>query len=238
MSKFATVYGLCYGTYPELHSRFAASIARNLPASEADLVIWCNAVGKSSMKELQQLNKEPWRIYTQAENTPKYKAMRELFHGQFTPKTPWIVWFDDDSYIDKSDWWAKTVTYIKKHSDACYIGQPWFVHHLPGQWEFIQQSSWYRGLEPEQCPTRTKGKTKPGITFVQGAYWWLRTDIMKQLDWPDPRLNHNGGDTLLGEAIRQQQLPRHAFHYGVKINKYKRRGFREKPAGSISNVRR
>jgi hypothetical protein len=61
---------------------------------------------------------------------------------------------------------------------------------------------------------------------------------MKQLDWPDPRLNHNGGDTLLGEAIRQQQLPRHAFHYGVKINKYKRRGFREKPAGSISNVRR
>ena len=87
-------------------------------------------------------------------------------------------------------------------------------------------------------PTRRRGVTKPGVSFMTGGYVWLRTDIMRQLDWPDERLNHNGGDTLLGEAIRQQGLPRHHFDYGVAVNKAKRRGLSERPAGSKQNVRR
>ena len=119
----------------------------------------------------------------------------------------------------------------KKSENIAYVGQPWFVHNLPGQLEFIQQASWYKGLPPQMCPTKKKGVMRPGIWFAQGAYWLLRTDVLRLLHWPDPRLKHNGGDTLLGEAVRQQGLPFHRRHYGVVINNAPRRGYHEAPAG-------
>jgi hypothetical protein len=89
------------------------------------------------------------------------------------------------------------------------------------------------------CPTKKPGVKAPGITFATGGYWWLRTDVIRQLDWPDERLSHNGGDTLLGEAIRQQGWPFHKNNYGVKVNAAPRRGLHEAPAGSSNpNERR
>jgi len=247
MSKFATIYGLLYGDEWNLHQRFLDSLLRHVPRGAVDMRFWCNTVGDETKKYLHQhqrkrvdqmLRDETLDYYLCADNRPKYKAMSEMFQFRWKPESEWIIWFDDDSYIYKPDWWNKTVAHIKDHPTTKYMGQPWFVHHLPGQWEFIQKAGWYNGLPPEQCPTRKKGVKKPGISFAQGAYWWLRTDLMKQLKWPDPRLNHNGGDTLLGEAVRQQRIKLDKFSYGVKVNKHKRRGFHEKPAGSTTNVRR
>lgn len=168
------------------------------------------------------------------ENIPKYVRMRYTFQRLLNENVDWLVWFDDDSWIEKADWLPKTLAYLeaKKHENVCYVGQPWYVHHLPGQWEFIQQSSWYRGKPPEII------KDKPGVNFAQGAYWWLRADVARQLAWPDIRLSHNGGDTLLGEAVRQQGLPFHKFYYGVRVNDAPRRGVSETPAGSIVDTRR
>lgn len=234
--KFATIYGLCYGNEPTLHDRFITSLERFVPEDEADIVLWCNQLGAHSRAIVERLKSA--HIILSSKNVPKYRAMREMFYKEHGPNTPWIVWFDDDSYIVNPNWWDIMTDYISQHPDACYIGQPWFVHHLPGQWDFIQAATWFRGRSPEMCPTRNRAVKKPGITFAQGAYWWLSTSVMKSLDWPDPRLNHNGGDTLLGEAIRQQGLPFHKFHTGVQINKYKRRGYTEKPAGSTVDIRR
>jgi hypothetical protein len=241
MSKFATIYGLLYGSDHRLHTRFLQSLYRFAPFDEVVFHFWCNTVCKQTQDLLRRYVRDgmPATYYFSEENVKKYKLMRDLFHHTAQPDTPWIVWFDDDSYIDKGDWWSKTKAHITKTGDDCYyMGQPWYVHHLPGQWDFIRAASWFKNKPPELCPTRNKKVKKPGITFAQGAYWWLRTDIMTMLDWPDPRLNHNGGDTLLGEAIRQQGLPLTKFHYGVAINKAKRRGFHEKPAGSTVDARR
>ena len=234
--KFATLYGLCYGDELALHERFINSLARFVPGDEVDIVLWCNQLGARSRAVVERLKDA--HIILSDENIPKYRAMRKMFYEGHSPDTPWVIWFDDDSYISKSNWWDITTKYINEHPDACYLGQPWFVHHLPGQWEFIQKATWFKGRPAELCPTRKKGVKKPGITFAQGAYWWLSAAVMKALDWPDPRLNHNGGDTLLGEAIRQQQLPFHKFHDGVKINAGKRRGYTERPAGSTVDIRR
>lgn len=237
---FATIYCLLYGAHHDLHRRLLNSLFSRLPHDTARVVVWCNAVCKETRQWFKQHVRTDWDVIFSDENVPKYRAMRRMFHEVHQPATSWVVWFDDDSWIEADDWWERTRKYIADHeSEAiCYIGQPWYVHHLPGQEEFIRAASWYTGKPWELCATRRPGIVKPGISFAQGAYWWLRTDVMKELDWPDPRLNHNGGDTLLGEAIRQQGLPFHRFRYGVKINDAKRRGFHERPAGSKVNTRR
>lgn len=247
MSKFATVYGLLYGNEWKLHKRFLESLFNHAPRGGVDIRLWCNTVGTQTKQYLhQQQRKRIDKMFPDStldyylcdDNRPKYKAMREMFHLRWKPESDWVVWFDDDSYINKGDWWNKTVAHLKDNPTIAYMGEQWYVHHLPGQWDFITKASWYNGCTPEMCPTRRKGKKKPGVTFAQGAYWWLRTDLMKELDWPDPRLNHNGGDTLLGEAARQQGIRVNKFSYGVLVNKHKRRGFHEKPAGSKRDVRR
>lgn len=228
MSEFASVYALLYGSYHVLHKRLLDSLSLYVPSS-VRVVVWCNQVCPETraLLEVSHFN----AIFCE-ENKPKYLAMREMFTSvTYSPLgSEWVVWFDDDSYVERSDWYVATKEYVasRRHQNICYFGQPWFVHHLPGQWEFISRMPWFRNKPPELI------KGRPGITFAQGAYWGLRTDVLRSLDWPPSQfgLSHNGGDTLLGEAIRQADLPFHKFHYGVKINAARRRGHSEPPAGS------
>lgn len=242
--KFATIYALLYGDDYKLHMRLLRSLEKHVPNDRVNINLWCNTVCNKTIDYIVEMDKFPSGfagdidVEFSRENVPKYKVMRRMFHELWIPKTPWIIWFDDDSYIDKPDWWKKTKAKIESTPKLRYMGQPWYVHHLPGQWEFIQTAEWYKDRSPEMCPTRSPKIKKPGITFAQGAYWWLRTDVMKEIDWPDPRLSHNGGDTLLGEAVRQQGHPFTKFHYGVAVNKAKRRGLSESPAGSKVDTRR
>jgi len=238
----ARIYALLYGNDFKLHDRLLQSLVRFVPQDKANIVLWCNTVGTRTKDAIRRYVRTgvPIQFFFSDENVPKHKVMRKLFHEDAPPDTPWIIWLDDDSYISLPDWWDKTLEFIesKKSENICYLGQQWYVHHLRGQWDFISKATWFKGRQPEMCPTRKRTVKKPGITFAQGAYWWLRTDVMKQIDWPDPRLSHNGGDTLLGEAVRQQGLPFHKFHYGMAVNKAKRRGLSERPAGSAEDVRR
>ena len=242
MKKIATVYCLLYGNHFKLHKRLIESLRTNLPKGLADLIIWCNTVGEETKVYLRTLKFSGSTIFSD-ENMPKYKVMGMLFRGEYekvkAPTTPWVIWFDDDSHIKSADWWKKTLAFIrrKKSENICYLGQPWYVHYLPGQWRFVESSRWFRDIPPKKFPTKSR-TNKPGVRFAQGSYWWLRTDILRKLNWPDWRLNHNGGDTLLGEAIRQQGLPFHEFQYGVKINDGKRRGLSEAPAGATNRKKR
>lgn len=241
MSMFATVYVLCYGNYITIHRRVLNSLVRYLPHDEARVVVWGNELGSVSRGYIEaalRSFKSSW-FYAYDGNMPKYKVMRKLWHEdqETAPQTPWILWLDDDTYISQPDWWKKTQDFLGERADTQYAGQLWYVHHLPGQWDFIKESSWFKGVPPEMLPTRA-GPPKPGIRFATGSYLWLRTDTMRLLNWPDQRLNHNGGDTLLGEAVRQHGVPRRHCAYGVLVNKAKRRGFSEKPAGSSIDTRR
>lgn len=230
---------LLYGGHTDLHRRLLDSFC-HVPAA-GRIVIIGNALVQQSQELVMKFSEEKNRsgLHVQTElyrdNLPKYTRMRPVFQHLLQDQAlEWLVWFDDDSWIERPDWYLRTAGYLRavKHENVCYVGQPWYVHHLPGQWEFIQQSKWYRGK-----PTAL-ANGKPGITFAQGAYWWLRADVARLLEWPDARLSHNGGDTLLGEAIRQQGLPFHKFHYGVRINDAPRRGASERPAGSTVDTRR
>jgi hypothetical protein len=229
------IFGLLYGDHPELHARFLDGLSGSLILRPPDVgvTLWLNQVCKPTLDLLP--GQHTFRLRESADvNVPKYTAMREMFAG-IPDDCEWIVWLDDDVRFTDRWWLDKTLHFIRsKHDGACYIGQPWWVDHLPGQREFIKASRWFRGRAWE-----LNNKGVPGIRFAQGSYWWLRNDVRKLLDWPDERLSRNGGDTLLGEAVRQQGLPFHHFHEGVKPNDHKRRGLSEAPAGCTNpNIRR
>lgn len=229
------IHLLMYGDFPHLHKRVLDSLQTF--AKGIRVKVWCNQVCDSTLLRLSKLKEDTrWLVYFSSENKPKYQVMRQLFDHFKRPvgerdEAKWVVWLDDDSFIRDHDWFERTTKFIEDNPEAAYIGQCWYVHYLSGQQEFVKDSKWYKGVDVEMCPTKKPGVKKPGISFAQGGYWWLKADVLRLLDWPDARLNHNGGDTLLGEAVRQQQLPFHKFHYGVQVNAAKRRGFHEAPAG-------
>jgi hypothetical protein len=236
VTRFASIFALFYGSFHQLHVRLLESLSQYGPI--ADYSFWCNQVCDATRKWMDSHFRHDYKATWSDENVPKYVAMRTMFEA--ADPSEWLVWFDDDSYVIKPDWWSKTCDYLKIHrqEDICYVGQRWYVHHLPGQEDFIRQARWYKSVPWEQCPTRSPKILRPGISFAQGSYWWLRSDVRNQLNWPDSRLVHNGGDTLLGEAVRQQKLPLHDFSYGVKLNAAKRRGRNDRPAGSSVDTRR
>ncbi len=231
MSEFATIFCLCYGQeHFALHKRLLESLWDNAPMPSTEIRVWLNDVSQSTRAIAQGAHK----VYDNGTaNLGKYQAMRKMFNDPEHPiETPWVVWFDDDSYVTDSSWFQTTCDFIRSNPEVQYFGQQWFVHHLKGQWDAIQNAKWFNGLPPALI------KGRPGIHFATGGYVWLRTSLMRALDWPDIRLNHNGGDTLLGEACRQAGRPVRAFDKGVKVNDAKRRGHHETPFGSKENVRR
>jgi len=231
------IHALVYGDYPDLHRHVLGILTHKPEVTQA--LLWLNEPGAESLKIIEQFCRNPsnnTRYVHEPGNTHKYVAMRRMFSKLTNQK--WVVWFDDDSRLELQDngtkWFDQMREYIeaRENENICYVGQPWFVDYLPGQMEFIKQSSWYKGLPPKMRGTR------PIVEFAQGSYWWLRRDVQELLDWPDPRLEHNGGDTLLGEAVRQQGLPFHKFWKGIRPNGAKRRGFHQRPAGSTVDCRR
>jgi hypothetical protein len=226
-----------YGDYHELHKRFAESLnialSNKVEGVDFDALIWGNQVCTDTVVLMKKLNRPDFKFIPDKRNTPKYTLMREFLFKLMNPdEYDWMVWFDDDSWLTNPYLWVESMVRMikaKEHENICYIGEPWWWDWRAGQWEFIKQSKWFKGVPPE-----VDRRGRPRVTFAQGGLWWLRSDVRKQLDWPDDRLSHNGGDTLLGEAIRQQGLPFHKVHkqkYGFKTNDFKRRGLSQKPAG-------
>lgn len=233
-SKDLIVCALLYGDYPEMHARLLSSMNQTIP-HDTQVRFWCNQVCQPTYDAITKLPSN-YKIHRMCSvNTPKYKAMRDMFEPIKKGSWKWLCWLDDDTWFTKTDWFEQTATYIERRpvENVSYIGQKWYVHYLPGQTAFVAKSPWYHGRAPELIGG------KPGVHFHTGGYWWIKTDLIKRLDWPDPRLSHNGGDTLLGSAMWQLQLPMHHYDYGVKVNDAKRRGRSEAPAGSLDpNTRR
>lgn len=224
--KDVLVVALMYGNYPDIHHRLITSLKAALVPGMT-VWAWLNQVCQPTF-DLLAKHRE-FALDVSSVNVPKYQVMRTLYDRIQPGQFKWVLWLDDDTHFPRADALEAAMRFIDKHESehVCYVGEKWFVDYLPGQEEFIKQSPWYHGV-----PFDLVGKAKkPGIHFMTGGYVWLRVDVMKQLNWPDTRLVHNGGDTLLAEAIRQRNLPSHHYNFGVKVNDAKRRGRSDAPAG-------
>lgn len=228
---------ILYGEYPDMHRRFL----RGLTALPADVPVFIglNAVGAASLAAMEHMTGIPrtvadtdehaeygkYRVFTHKNrNDYKYPVMRRMF-SQMGDR--WSLWLDDDTMVPPDPaWWHYLTDAMDRGVD--YTGVEYSMRYQGKQLEFIRSRHWYRGVPPKM-----HGRV-PVFTFYTGSFWALSVKARRLLDWPDPLLRHNGGDTLLGEAVRQNSLLREPFpchRYGIRINSARRRGHTETALG-------
>ena len=226
-----TICVLCYGDFFELHKRCIHSILFHTQPEGYELRIGLNNVGKETydyvMGPVQKVLGEQFVVFNSEKNIKKYPMMRKMFHSEDAPiKSPWVIWFDDDSYVESTEWIQDLEKKILREPGAMF-GKKYFIHLDGNQPKWMEEARWYRG-RPIQMDTK-KGRLK--VDFITGGWWAMPRHWIANLDWPDPRILHNGGDVALGEALRQNNGMLINHYSGIQIDKADRRGYSEKPAG-------
>jgi hypothetical protein len=205
---------LCFGNHVDLAHRCLGSICNAAnPALLRSLRIGLN----QACSETRALVREVASVLSPTtevlvydcgdHNRYKYPVMRKMFHDPRKPIiTPFTMWFDDDSYLDDVDarWWSK-IHQVMQTTDM--LGALYQIRLKGNQGKAIVRQPWYNGKP-----------LMPKFRFATGGWWTIRTRILQQFDYPFKDIVHNGGDTVLGELIRQQDLRLASFREGVRIN--------------------
>ncbi len=235
MQPPVTICVLCYGPYVDLHKRCLDSIMNGTPLEHYKLRLGLNEVCQETKDyiygQVQNALQDRLTVFDSPENIMKYPMMRRMFFDQDRPiDTRWVVWFDDDSYVTAPDWLQRL-----SHAMADYeqthvmFGKRYFWHLRGNQEQWIKQAEWYTGL-PIKIDRQHGNRLK--VDFATGGWWAIPFEWLRKMNWPDPRIYHNGGDVMMGEALRQQGGDVKNYEYGVAISKAKRRGYREQAAGT------
>lgn len=199
-----TVCVLCYGDHYDLTRRCLSGILRTVPERRLDLRIAMNECCSATRAYVRGL---PAAVYDHDTNILKGQAMRRLFHDPERPiTTPYLLWFDDDSFILRDDWLeAAAQCIIAHHPRGGRLYGIRFVHdlriyskhgHRPDLW--FKHAAWWRGRN-----WIGGGGNASKIPFVAGGYLAMASALITEADIPDRRLVHNGIDICLGAQVHQ-----------------------------------
>lgn len=141
------------------------------------------------------------------DNIYKYPMMRRLFYSE-PIVAPFTMWFDDDSCIvpdtDVDVW----LTRIRQQMQAyTMLGSVHKERLIGNQSGWVKEQHWYNGREPQAY-----------TQFAAGGWWTIRTDVLTRFNWPTTVFKHRGGDVMLGELLRQHNLPLGHFRDNLWIN--------------------
>lgn len=230
MSRELTICVLLYGDHYNLHERILWSLEDRLNSHKVrepigQIKIGMNRVCRRTMELLdlvyERLVPMGYKFveYKTRKNAFKYPMMRRMFFDENHPLTPWVMWFDDDSYLDFTPgarWFAHLLERAEYHK-VDMVGKIYYQAMKPKQWEWIQKQAWYNP-QVGQPPANKLFKNRPAFRFATGGWWMARSSIFIKHDWPTPELKLCGGDSMLGELCRHQGYNLQNFDIGVKIN--------------------
>lgn len=230
-----TVCVLLYGPHAYLAERCLGSIASGIRTDAVcEYRLGLNAIGPATgdiVRQFAESVSRPVKIWHMEANACKYPVMRKMLYGDVPIVSPYVMWFDDDSYLHKPQPnWIDKVEELASKSDM--VGQyGWRMPLVGNQRLWIMDQPWYN---PKAGLPRNDR-----MEFCQGAWWVAKYESLKQANWPWPELRHNGGDSMLGEYARHADWTITRFDEGVRINadehgqhsKSKRRGVNERRLG-------
>ena len=232
-----TVCVLLYGHYPELAQRCLSRIAVLLESGLIELRIGANAISPPTDDVLRRLALDKFVTCRSAANIKKYPMMRRLFGagdtlapGGMNLTTPFVMWFDDDSFISAAQP-RRWLALVRRTMEMCdLLGSRYTIRLKGNQPQWVRDQAWYTGQPINE------GYRSP---YCTGGWWTIRTEVLRRYGWPPTELLHRGGDVMLGELCRQQGLRMLHFNRGVAINadehgeesKSPRRGFDSLPIG-------
>jgi hypothetical protein len=204
---------LLYGNYANLAKKLLSSLVNN--SNVVDFRIGLNEVCAETKDyvqswALQRMHSTPVYIYEENEgrNIGKYPLMRAMFKDSY-PLAKKVMWFDDDSYVDHragKAWWDATAIASQNKTQ---IGSVHIIIQRGKQYEVIQQQPWYN---------RKVMNHRHRFQFATGGWWVTDSSFLLKWDYPFPAIYHNGGDSILGELIRQQNATLYNYSQGVKCH--------------------
>jgi len=190
---------ILYGDYPQLANRLLKSIS-NLPCNQ--LLIGLNAISIETRLVLQdwldtEIQARSIQLIEEVKgtNVGKYPLMRKIVDRVTQPL---FMWFDDDSYLNITEpepvtqWLGLVENQMRPDTQ---LGSIHKIRQRNKQYLVIPLQPWYTGL------TVTP---KHSFTFATGGWWTIHSDFLHKWKYPFDDLHHNGGDSILGELIRQQ----------------------------------
>lgn len=226
LSAFAgklTICAVSYGDYPLLLGRFLGRLFDSTPQEMFSLRLGLNAPSAMSREIAERYAHRHTNIELTISSTNLFKnpMMRRLIHDP-PILSEWTAWFDDDSYVKRSDWLMRLALKIQGTPQVDVWGVRYL--HSPDETalQFARTSPTYRGL-PWLVRQNVSGETVPCFEFATGGFWVARTRVLQSLDWPDARVVQAGDDFLFGEALRQNGFQIGSFDRCVTVSDAERR---------------
>lgn len=210
---------IVYGDHPDLAARCLGSIVNSAdPELVAEVRVGMNAVCEATRDlVLSAMHSAPlpFLVYEEVTgaNVMKYPLMRRMIYDPARPipteKVDRVMWFDDDSYVIAGHRFWADADHAFRTARCPVMGSVYFpgFYWTPAEKAAYRQQPWYTG---QLTDTQTK--------FVTGGWWVADLEFLSKWDYPFRELKHNGGDTVLGEVLRQQKLRPHHFRDGVAVN--------------------
>ena len=210
-----TLFALGFGDQYDLLERCLSSIVNTCPRHRFDLRVALNQPSPRLQEYVTGLRNAGvvHRMYVDHKERRKYPAMREMFHDPHCPiETPYVCWFDDDSWCRKDDWMvtlARTIVANHPHQGRLYGAKMYHdlakVKRRPEalREKWFQRAKWWKGRHLYAGGGQRLSPNGSEIVFVAGAFWALATHLIRDADVPDERLNHNGGDITIGCQVTQ-----------------------------------
>ncbi len=206
-----TVFMLAHGDYFEFSKRALDSVLATIPPGRMDLRVALNQPGPATEQAFLSC-RGITKLYADYGSRRKYPAMRAMFNDPELPiTTPYIVWLDDDIWAVDPLWAVKLAESISTNHDAgCRLYGAVWIHdltmyrkhgHRPEEW--FRQAPWWRGRDLFVGRGERTAPNGSAIRFASGWLWALATDTMREAGIPDRRLNHNGGDIVVGAQVHQ-----------------------------------
>lgn len=181
-----------YGNYPHLIKRLMESLFNNSSLVHKIHVglSECGNETKHYLRNLLDNNKITTLIESNI-NINKDPIMRLLID---LVNSPYMVWFDDDNYINESGWDQKLQLQIL-NSNADILGFPHVGDRSFEYTQFLKSNSWYNNIIREDKPNT--------CFFPIGALWAGKCEYLRKYDYPNRNMIKKNDDMLLGDLLHQ-----------------------------------
>jgi len=205
-----------YGDYPELIQRCISSILEH-GSLNSKIHVGLNDGSTRTKQYLRNLLDEN-KICTLVEsniNLHKDHMMRILTD---LVDSPYLIWFDDDSYVNEKDWDVQLVKQIFE-TQTDVLGFPHVVGYNAQYLEFLKTRSWYSNKIREPDPNVCH--------FPVGGVWVTKCEYLRKHNYPDRKMIKWSGDMLVGDLLHQtggSWTTLIGWDSIFKVNKSERRG--------------
>jgi GT2 family glycosyltransferase len=218
-----TVCAVTYGNYPLLLERFLRHLFDSTTGEMFSLRLGLNAPSEASREIAEGYAQRHSNIdlTISSANLFKNPMMRRLLYDN-PITTEWTAWFDDDSYVKRSDWLLRLALKIQREPRVDVWGSRYLLFPDETALQFVRTGPTYRGL-PWLLRHNESGEEVPCFEFATGGFWVARTRVLQALEWPDPRVVQAGEDFLFGEALRQNGFQIGSFDRCVAVSAAERR---------------